>query len=239
MKIYVRSDLKMRKGKMAAQSAHASNKILLDYSTFDEKTQKITIQKNVHDKVLDVINNNNIQINFVENESEINSLINKRTALIVDHGRTEFHGIKTVTVLSSDLIDLDIKNEHSHEHENDIFSKQLIVFSKENPLSKENACKLAAISSLSILINLFKKNLDDSYSLDLEADQAVKYWLNGAFAKISVATKTNEELLNLSEKLNQSGIHNEIIQIDDNYVLCVSPQFPENIDPFTKDLKLI
>ena len=104
--IVVRKDLNMRKGKIAAQVAHASMKVLLDrqitlvnkselvleltpemYSwLFEEAFTKICVSVNSEQELLDL-------------QTKANEL-NVPNALIVDSGRTEFNGVPTVTCLA-------------------------------------------------------------------------------------------------------------------------------------------
>jgi PTH2 family peptidyl-tRNA hydrolase len=105
--IVVRKDLNMRKGKIAAQVAHASMKVLLDrkqvsliasnsitlsltpemYSwLFEEAFTKICVSVNSEQELLDL-------------QTKANEL-NVPNALIVDSGKTEFNGVPTVTCLA-------------------------------------------------------------------------------------------------------------------------------------------
>ncbi len=110
MVITIRKDLNMRSGKIAAQVAHASMKVLLDrmsrmpngtnrsvwtlglshkdpmYSWLDGSFAKIVTYVNSKEELL-VLRDNAVSIYIP-------------TALIVDSGRTEFHGEPTVTALA-------------------------------------------------------------------------------------------------------------------------------------------
>ena len=104
--IAVRKDLNMRKGKLAAQVAHASMKVFFDRLTiFDNnyaaKIYDLTPEmkewiKGIFTKV----------VVGVENEDEINRLAlmahgnNVPFAVITDAGHTEFHGQPTVTCIA-------------------------------------------------------------------------------------------------------------------------------------------
>lgn len=100
--IVVRADLKMRKGKVGAQCAHASNAILLDVlkeiKTFDNLNQL--------DPLYIWLNSRFVKIVLcVETEEELLELHNNvkndniRCSLIEDSGFTEFHGVKTKTCI--------------------------------------------------------------------------------------------------------------------------------------------
>jgi len=106
--IVIRKDLKMRKGKMIAQGAHASMKVILD--------EMINIEGNDEIKVLNLLDGeplyewvNGIFTKIVvgcDSKEEILELRVKaqrhkiRCALIQDVGKTEFHGELTYTALA-------------------------------------------------------------------------------------------------------------------------------------------
>lgn len=88
--ILMRDDLNMRKGKMIAQGAHASTKVIVENFS--------------HPKVKRWLNGPFAKIVVrVGSEEELRALTdeaNRRgllTSLIVDAGRTEFNGVPTVT----------------------------------------------------------------------------------------------------------------------------------------------
>jgi PTH2 family peptidyl-tRNA hydrolase len=104
--IVVRKDLKMRKGKIAAQAAHASMKVF-----FDRKSPLalalgflwIPLTKPMFEWVS---NSFAKVVVYVESEQELLRLQESAKehgilcALICDSGRTEFHGVPTYTALA-------------------------------------------------------------------------------------------------------------------------------------------
>lgn len=121
--IVIRKDLKMRKGKMIAQGAHASMKVILDEmfrSPFDHE-EAFT---NFHMTIL----NESPLCQWLEgiftkivvgcdSEEELLSLrssaqiYNVRSALIQDAGKTEFNGVPTYTALAIGPDDIDKINK--------------------------------------------------------------------------------------------------------------------------------
>jgi PTH2 family peptidyl-tRNA hydrolase len=114
--IVVRKDLNMRKGKIAAQVAHASMKVLLDIAKKQQDTHNVkfdtcsTNRKRIifeyeKDSAWDVwINGNFAKICvYVESEAALDEVYKKAidsglpAALVVDSGKTEFHGVPTKT----------------------------------------------------------------------------------------------------------------------------------------------
>lgn len=108
--IVIRKDLNMRKGKIAAQAAHASMKVILDlmhnipitddyvikslglskdsalYDWLDMKFTKICVYVNSEQELLDLYNKS-IELNVI-------------CSLIEDCGFTEFHGVPTKTCIA-------------------------------------------------------------------------------------------------------------------------------------------
>lgn len=243
--VFVRKDLNMRKGKMAAQSAHAGGKLFLE--TLIRNENKL-ILSSAHEK--DFLSfkdlTKKVEIKMVDSEEALNSSLDKNRpyAIIVDNGRTEFHGVLTTTCASQGLYTvakttlLDVPQTYGTE----IVAKQMLIFSKENPLPKEIACELAVEASLTVLYKSMKKEVIDNEIvkvIDLSSKNALSAWVIGAFGKIAVATKTDLELDELLTKLEENGMIVSKITRNGNSCLAVAPQYPSDIDPFTKELSLI
>ena len=101
--IVMRKDLNMRKGKMIAQGAHASLKVLLDrggasedMSTFAMAMTPAMVSWIVTGRFAKVCVG-------VQSEAELDDIVERArasgvpVALIVDSGKTEFHGVPTKT----------------------------------------------------------------------------------------------------------------------------------------------
>lgn len=109
--IVVRKDLNMRKGKLAAQVAHASMKVLLDLME-----KRVTVPYLLETWRLDVSIGDPMDWwlngSFAKVVVSVDSLeelmgvylkaqsMNIYTSLIEDEGRTEFHGEKTITCVA-------------------------------------------------------------------------------------------------------------------------------------------
>lgn len=240
LNIYIRKDLNMRKGKMAAQSAHAAMKILLE-SMF-KRENKIFLTAEKDNELTLFFKNPEVNVIYVQNEEELKEKITKEKAfsIIVDNGRTEFHGIKTTTCGASGIFNKKIEHELivPQTYGEEIKAKQIIVYSKQNPLSKENAVKLAVISCLEII---YKKMLTDNNHkyIDLNEENELSAWINGAFGKIAVSVKTDEELDMLYKELEENSIFAIKKEQGNNNCLIIEPKYPHEIDIFTKHLSLI
>ncbi len=117
--IVIRKDINMRKGKMCAQSSHASMKVFLDNmeifpdgdNTYYAKIDNITSE--MKEWLTESFTKVVVSVN---SEEEIYELADKATkaniphAVIIDNGFTEFRGNKTTTCIAigpddSDKID--------------------------------------------------------------------------------------------------------------------------------------
>lgn len=102
--IVVRKDLNMRKGKIAAQAAHASLGVILDLAQYITTPEHLCID--LKDQFLRewIYDGSFTKICvYVESESELVDVYNKAknaniiAHLVTDSGRTEFKGIPTKT----------------------------------------------------------------------------------------------------------------------------------------------
>lgn len=110
--IVIRTDLNMRKGKMVAQGAHASMKVLIDKMYDNENTNYSSLELGVDDDwdwpvVKQWINGTFTKIcvgigsEFDFHTIHQNALRAKLPcAVIQDNGYTEFHGVPTYTALA-------------------------------------------------------------------------------------------------------------------------------------------
>lgn len=115
MVIAVRKDLNMRKGKIAAQSAHSAMKVWFDrmdktedgnYKTRDLTPEMIEWKENDFTKIVVGVNSEQDIYDLAEKAKAINIPY----AIMIDNGFTEFAGRKTVTCIAigpakSDVLD--------------------------------------------------------------------------------------------------------------------------------------
>jgi peptidyl-tRNA hydrolase, PTH2 family len=110
--IVVRKDLNMRKGKIAAQVAHAAMKVFLDRIKWTpippelESHYEATITNLTKEMIEWMVNSFTKVVVGVETEEELYAIANKAVekkipySIIVDNGFTEFHGKKTTTCIA-------------------------------------------------------------------------------------------------------------------------------------------
>lgn len=117
--IVIRKDLNMRKGKMLAQGAHASMKVLLDQLTvtpislsggyiienprFMELSIVLGTSSSLYRWLSGEFTKIVVSVNSLEELEQLETQANNvgiKTAKITDAGRTEFGGVATVTALA-------------------------------------------------------------------------------------------------------------------------------------------
>lgn len=122
--IVVRKDLNMRKGKLAAQVAHASMKVLLDMMTSrglgDSGYSEVSFLLKNDSSMYKWLNHRFTKVVVgVESKDELDDLFHKAQSLsipcsyIVDSGLTEFGGVPTPTCVAIGPFDADAIDEIS------------------------------------------------------------------------------------------------------------------------------
>lgn len=100
--LVVRKDLNMRKGKIAAQCAHASMKVLLDKANIFCNEINIDIDDVTFEWLNGIFTKVCVYVNSEEELVEVYEKAKQKglnCALIEDSGLTEFGGVKTKTVV--------------------------------------------------------------------------------------------------------------------------------------------
>ena len=105
--IVMRTDLNMRKGKMAAQAAHASLGIFTDFFRRTDYDGLRVHHIAFSEPFIDWLDNSFIKICVgIDSEEELLALYNRVLVarvpckLITDNGTTEFNGVPTITCLA-------------------------------------------------------------------------------------------------------------------------------------------
>lgn len=240
LNIFIRQDLKMRKGKMAAQSAHAIMKLLFD--VMNKTAERMTLPSKQKLELDQFMLNPKVKIIMVADEVALNQALDKSLphAIITDSGRTEFHGVPTITCAAQGIFSTcDFSEIHvPHIYGKDIKAKQVFVFNKDVPLSKELACELSVMTCLEFLHKKMENDGNEQY-FDLTEDSAFVAWIVNAFGKIGLSAKTMDELNQVAHNLNDNSISFVKKNIGENVCLCIEPCYPDYIDPITGQLSLI
>ena len=135
--------------------------------------------------------------------------------------------------------------------------KQVIVMRTHYPdgkggLRKVRTGKMIAQGAHASMGALLKTKLSWMYArprqVILSVDDDTEEWLSGKFTKIVVGVKTEEELLDLHQKVKDAGLLCSLIQdagdtefggVPTYTALGIGPASSEKIDPITGQLPLI
>jgi peptidyl-tRNA hydrolase len=231
LNLYFRQDLGMRKGKLAAQIAHAAcaqllnamddggDVRLLPYAAY------VTLQGLLHDLA--------VHVHPVENEVALrNALLDPANAsIIIDRGLTEFGGVPTLTTAAQGAFSASPRKAVPMSGA-DLIARQWFVFSKERPLPKDHAARMAAIGCLKMMNQLMSRPTDaeDQAVLPLR-DPALRGWLTAGFGKIGMGIKTDAALKGLREALEGQQIPTVSLEMNGTQLLVIGPQFPETVAP--------
>lgn len=111
--IVVRKDLNMRKGKIAAQVAHASMMFIYTALAMNQETTTVAGRKAcqlqgwfTEDETEWLLSNFRKVVAYVDSEAELGELYNQALKAgiishqVVDSGLTEFHGVSTLTCIA-------------------------------------------------------------------------------------------------------------------------------------------
>ncbi len=112
--IIMRKDLNMRKGKMIAQGAHVSMKVLLDSGSPQNGYYQFPMTKDVSDWLSGKFTKVCLSCSSEEELDELYEKAKRKgllSSMIIDSGLTEFNNIPTKTCIAIGPADSDIINE--------------------------------------------------------------------------------------------------------------------------------
>lgn len=132
--------------------------------------------------------------------------------------------------------------------------KQVIVIRKDLNCRKGKLIAQGSHASIGALLTMFNKQKypDDrtKYSVEFEEDSILDKWLNGIFTKICLYVNSEEELVNLYNTIKENNPQIPCVLIEDcgltefhgvptKTCIGIGPYWSDEIDMFTKDLKLL
>ena len=234
LNISVRRDLNMRKGKMAAQVAHAACAQLLN--AMDDFGAYRVLRGEDYQKLQQLIQAEAVEIHMVADEAALrDSLKNPAlSTVITDRGLTEFGGVPTVTTAAQGVFKPSLKKAVPLAGA-DLIARQWFVFSKQQPLPKEVAAKMAALGCLTMMESLLtplEGASDGSMKLCMSND-ALRGWLTAGFGKIGMGVKTDADMDALKGSLVTSSVHHVGLVSGASKLLVIGPEFPERMATIT------
>lgn len=243
--IYYRNDLNMRKGKLAAQCAHALMGFWL--KAFDFNDGRFFLRGLNYVAYQEWRENPQISLHPVDSEEyllELHRTSVHHNYLITDQGRTEFSGTPTHTCIAVSSYRAVVGGNSlprvSASVDETLVSKQILIANRTLKLSKEDVARHGAIASWMILDQLITFG-EDSASFEPNSE-AMKHWIFGPFAKIMVKAELSElEVLAMSlpkeiasyAQYVRTGAGSDVVA-----VMALSPQFSKDIDAHTGHLSL-
>lgn len=243
--VIVRKDLNMRRGKMAAQSAHALMKTFINTFSAPHGSTTLFLDTEREKQILGWQQNPTVSVRLVD---DLNELSETETAhespvfCIEDIGRTEFHGIKTVTCTC--LVDPDWRLSENpfvpQISSEPLRAKQVIVVRRDIKLTKEDLCEYAAIASVDAMLNAMASQgaLND---VDLDTNTPLSIWLRSAFGKIVVGIPDLVALDAIAHSAfkDDCTVGQAFGPDGEPVAIALGPDFPECIDRITGSLKLL
>jgi len=129
--------------------------------------------------------------------------------------------------------------------------KQVIVMRTDLNMRKGKMAAQASHASMAVILNMMESEYTELYErrkLTIPVGSALDAWLNGPFKKICVGIDSEAALEALYEDVLAFGI--PVSKIIDSGLtefggvptltcIGIGPDYPERIDPFTKELKLL
>lgn len=136
--------------------------------------------------------------------------------------------------------------------------KQIIVVRKDLNMRRGKQIAQGCHASLKVVLdygNIQHQHCDVGSNIvhtdlliPISKHQALEEWITGRFTKICVYVNSEQELLDIYNQAKQANILCSLITdagltefngVPTNTVVAIGPDYPENIDPITKHLKLL
>lgn len=230
LKLVIRDELNMRKGKISAQLSHA---VLGMWLSIAKKEDNKYVFSEKNSKLLkEWLSNPDLDIIKVHSESELLEYPEK-SKVIRDAGLTEFgQPTYTCSCIYPEGVEFN-NNENIFYPETEL--KQVLVANQDLKLDKYTLPKYTTIACVKSLENYIS---EIEGSLVLSANEDLQTWLSGRFKKITLKANT-EELSELIKKLEEEKINYSIIYFNNDIAaIGIEPKKENEINPITGKLKL-
>lgn len=131
--------------------------------------------------------------------------------------------------------------------------KQVIVLRKDLHMRKGKMVAQGAHASVDAFLSLFTRNRQEgetTYTLQVKDNTMLSYWLDGSYTKICLYVESETALVELYERIRRENPAIPVALIEDmgltefhgqvtKTAVGIGPYWAEDIDHFTKDLKLL
>lgn len=230
LKLIIRDELNMRKGKISAQLSHAVLGMWLSIANKIGNKYQFNIENS---KLLkEWLDNPDLDIIKVRSEQELLNYPEK-AKIIRDAGLTEFgEPTYTCSCVYPEKVFFET-NEAMFYPETEL--KQVLIANQELNLDKYTLPKyttIACVKSLEAYIT------EESGLITITANKELETWLSGRFKKITLKTN-EEEIKNIIVQLKEKHINFSIVYFNDKIAaLGIEPKKEEDINKVTGQLKL-
>ncbi len=231
LKLVIRDELNMRKGKISAQLSHAVLGMFLSLSIKENNEYKFSKKNTVLLK--EWLKNPELDIIKVKSENELLNYPEK-AKIIRDAGLTEFgqptYTCSCVYPLEAELC---INSDNVFYPETEL--KQVLIANQDLNLDKYTLPKYTTIACVKSL-ETYMEEINEE--IVLKASKDLQTWLSGRFKKITLKANTME-IENLIDKLNKENIKFSIINFENKIAaIGIEPKKEEEINKITGQLKL-
>lgn len=230
LKLIIRDELNMRKGKISAQLSHAVLGMWLSIANKIGNKYQFNIENSKLFK--EWLDNPDLDIIKVRSEQELLNYPEK-AKIIRDAGLTEFgEPTYTCSCVYPEKVFFE-KNEAMFYPETEL--KQVLIANQELNLDKYTLPKyttIACVKSLEAYI------AEDSGLITITANKELETWLSGRFKKITLKA-SEEEIKNIIVQLKEKNINYSIVYFNDKIAaIGIEPKKEEEINKVTGQLKL-
>jgi peptidyl-tRNA hydrolase len=243
LKIFMRNDLNMRTGKMAAQSGHAA--MILVVNRFHEQGDQLRMSAEDVQDLRNFVQDSETETVLVAGHNDLEEGI---TAVgvhcrVIDNGATEFKGQKTLTCGGTGIFRTPVEHQPVSVADSGAPStaRQYFLFSREGDINKKTTCAMAAIGTVLEIEKRLVEAGDGTGDclLPREGNEQFFEWILNGYPKIGLQAPTDDDLVALHARLEGAGLSSTLVIYDGHWMLCVGPEYAADLSPFTSQFKLL
>ncbi|MBI6882429.1 peptidyl-tRNA hydrolase [Pseudomonas putida] len=243
LEVLMRTDLKMRTGKMVAQSGHAGMRVVT--SRLRKRGSVFSISAGDEALLRQFVESPEVRVSLVFGQNDLTegTADGRDFHLIIDNGATEFAGVRTMTCGASGIFPKCQDPEDISVADTGVIPpvRQFFILSREGDASKAVAMEMAVIGCVTELHKLVEHDVDsgDFFIDPTREDHAFGDWILNGYPKIGLQVPTHGDLDRLKTSLSSAGITSTIVERGACKMLVTTPSAVSKISPVTSTLKLM
>lgn len=241
--ILMRSDLNMRTGKMVAQGGHAA--MMVGLSRFE-----LGPDGNLHVSDEDVadlrgfLKYPDVEVSYAFTEEMLVEGTDDETDfhIVIDSGRTEFHGQLTMTCGASGIFQpkVDDNRPYGVSDSTPAMARQYLIMSRESSPLKQTAIAMAGIGCLAEIEKCLSQDPSSSSFRISHAEHPELFdWMGKGYPKIGLQVPNHEALSSLSSRMCSANVPHTLVDYQGCQMIVTAPGTPDKLKPLTGDLKLL